>query len=77
MGSRLVEDHILGREEHCREQEEPVPMSSTLKDQLVKELDYSPERSGTSSATWVGTGFRKSQQFKQRCIHNIMQNAQS
>ena len=29
MGSRLVEDRILGREEHCREQEEPVPMRST------------------------------------------------
>ena len=79
MGSRLVEDHILGREEHCQEQEELVPMSSTLKDQAVKELDYSSERSGTSSATWVGTGFKKSisQQFKQRCIHNIMQNAKS
>ena len=77
MGSRLVEDRILGREEHCREQEEPVPMRSTEKDQLVKELDYSPERSGTSSATWVGTGFKKVQQFQQRCIHNIMQNATS
>ena len=77
MGSRLVEDHILGREEHCQEQEEPVPMSSTLKDQAVKELDYSPERIGTSSETWVGTGVKKSQQFKQRCIHNIMQNAES
>ena len=59
MGSRLVEDHILGREEHCQEQEELMPMSSTLKDQEVKELDYSPGRSGTSSATWVGTGVKK------------------
>ena len=77
MGSRLVEDHILGREEHCQEQEELMPMSSTLKDQEVKELDYSPGRSGTSSATWVGTGGKKVQQFKQRCIHNLMQNAKS
>ena len=59
MGSRLVEDHILGREEHCQEQEELMPMRSTLKDQEVKELDYSPGRSGTSSATWVGTGVKK------------------
>ena len=77
MGSRLVEDHILEREEHCQEQEERLPMSSTWKDQAVKELDCSPGRSGTSSETWVGTGVRKSQQFKQRCIHNIMQNAVS
>ena len=29
MGSRLVEDHILEREEHCQEQEERLPMRST------------------------------------------------
>ena len=77
MGSRLIEDHILEREEHCQEQEERLPMSSTWKDQAVKELDCSPGRSGTSSETWVGTGVKKGQQFKQRCIHNIMQNAVS
>ena len=77
MGSRLVEDHILEREEHCQEQEERLPMSSTWMDQVVEELDYSPGRSGTSSATWVGTGGKKVQQFKQRCIHNLMQNAVS
>ena len=77
MGSRLAEDHIHGREEHCQEQEELVPMSSTLKVQAEEELDYSPERSETSSATWVGTGLEKVQQFKLRCIHNTMHNAES
>ena len=76
MGSRPVEDHTLEHEEHCQEQEELVPMSSTLKDQAVKELGYSPERSGTSSATWEDTD-SKAQQFKLRCIHNTMQNAKS
>ena len=60
MGSRLVEDHILEREEHCQEQEERLPMRSTWKDQVVEELDYSPGGSGTNSATWIGTGVKKS-----------------
>ena len=77
MGSRLVEDHILEREEHCQEQEERLPMRSTWKGQVVGELDYSPGGSGTNSAAWVGTGGKKVQQFKQRCIHNLMQNAKS
>ena len=59
MGSRLVEDHILEREEHCQEQEERLPMRSTWKDLVVKELDYSPGGSGTKSATWIGTGVKK------------------
>ena len=65
MGSRRLEDHILEREEHCQEQEELVPMSSTMKVQVEGELDCSPERSETSSATWVGTGLEKVQQLKQ------------
>ena len=28
-GSRPVEDHILEHEEHCQEQEDSLPMSST------------------------------------------------
>ena len=28
-GSRPVEDHILEREQHCQEQEDSLPMSST------------------------------------------------
>ena len=63
MGSRLAEDHILEREEHCQGQEDSVPMSSTTKVHVVEELDYSPGRSGTRSAAWVGTG-EKVQQLK-------------
>ena len=56
MGSRLAEDHILEREEHCQGQEDSVPMSSTTKVHVAGELDCSPGRSETRSATWVGTG---------------------
>ena len=63
MGSRLAEDHILEREEHCQGQEDSVPMSSTTKVHVVGELDCSPGRSETRSATWVGTG-EKNQQLK-------------
>ena len=63
MGSRRVGDHILEPEEHCQEQEDSVPMSSTTKVHVVGELDCSPGRSETRSATWVGTG-EKVQQLK-------------
>ena len=53
MGSRRVGDHILEPEEHCQEQEDSVPMSSTTKVHVVGELDCSPGRSETRSATWV------------------------
>ena len=54
MGSRRVGDHIREPEEHCQEQEDSLPMSSTTKVHVVGELDCSPGRSGTRSATWVG-----------------------
>ena len=38
-GSRPVEDRILELEEHCQEQEELMPMSSTMQGQVQKELD--------------------------------------
>ena len=63
MGSRPVEDHTLEHEEHCQEQEDSLPKSSTTQVHVVGELDCSPGRSETSSATWVGTG-EKNQQLK-------------
>ena len=63
MGSRPVEDHTLEHEEHCQEQEDSLPKSSTTQVHVVGELDCSPGRSETSSATWVGTG-EKDQQLK-------------
>ena len=54
MGSRRFADHILEHEEHCQEQEDSVPVSSTTKDHVVGELDCSPGGSETRSATWVG-----------------------
>ena len=54
MGSRRFGDHILEPEEHCQEQEDSLPMSSTTKVHVVGELDCSPGRSETRSATWVG-----------------------
>ena len=62
-GSRPVGDHILEREEHCQEQEDSLPKSSTTQVHVEGELDCSPEKSETSSATWVGTG-EKIQQLK-------------
>ena len=59
-GSRPVEDHILEHEEHCQEQEDSLPKSSTTQVHVEGELDCSPERSETSSATWVGTGSKGS-----------------
>ena len=50
-GSRPVGDHILEREEHCQEQEDSLPMSSTAQVQVEGELDCSPGRSETSAAT--------------------------
>ena len=63
MGSRPVGDHTLEHEEHCQEQEDSLPKSSTTQVHVVGELDCSPGRSETSSATWVGTG-EKNQQLK-------------
>ena len=63
MGSRPVEDHTLEHEEHCQEQEDSLPKSSTTQVHVVGKLDCSPGRSETSSATWVGTG-EKNQQLK-------------
>ena len=63
MGSRPVGDHTLEHEEHCQEQEDSLPKSSTTQVHVVGELDCSPGRSETSSATWVGTG-EKIQQLK-------------
>ena len=60
MGSRLAGDRILELEERCQEQEDSVPMSSTTKVHVVGELDCSPGRSETRSATWVGTGEKSS-----------------
>ena len=60
MGSRPVEDHTLEHEGHCQEQEDSLPESSTTQVLVVGELDCSPERSETSSATWVGTGSKGS-----------------
>ena len=71
-GSRPVGDHILEHEEHCQEQEDSLPKSSTTQVQVEGELDCSPGRIETSAATWVGTG-AKVQQLKPRCIHNTMQ----
>ena len=62
-GSRPVGDRIHEHEEHCQEQEDSMPKSSTAQVQVEVELDCSPEGSETSSATWVGTG-EKSQQLK-------------
>ena len=62
-GSRPVGDHILEHEEHCQEQEDSMPKSSTTQVHVEGELDCSPEKSETSSATWVGTG-EKIQQLK-------------
>ena len=62
-GSRPVGDHILEREEHCQEQEDSLPKSSTTQVHVEEEQDCSPERSETSSATWLGTG-EKIQQLK-------------
>ena len=62
-GSRPVEDHILEHEERCQEQEDSLPKSSTTQVHVEGELDCSPEKSETSSATWVGTG-EKIQQLK-------------
>ena len=62
-GSRPVGDHILEHEEHCQEQEDSMPKNSTTQVLVEGELDCSPERSETSSATWVGTG-EKNQQLK-------------
>ena len=73
-GSRPVEDHILEHEEHCQEQEDSLPKSSTTQVQVEGELDCSPGRIETSAATWEDTGL-KAQQFKLRCIHNTMQNS--
>ena len=73
-GSRPVGDHILEHEEHCQEQEDSLPKSSTTQVQVEGELDCSPGRIETSAATWEDTGL-KAQQFKLRCIHNTMQNS--
>ena len=54
MGSRRFADHILEHEEHCQEQEDSLPVSSTPKGRVVGELDCSPGGSETRSATWVG-----------------------
>ena len=51
VGSRPVEDHILEHEEHCQEQEDSLPMSSTKQVQVEGELDCSPEGGETSAAT--------------------------
>ena len=59
-GSRPVEDHILEHEEHCQEQEDSLPKSSTTQVQVEGELDCSPGRIETSAATWVGTGSKSS-----------------
>ena len=58
-GSRPVGDHILEHEEHCQEQEDSLPKSSTTQVQVEGELDCSPGRIETSAATWVGTGSKK------------------
>ena len=59
-GSRPVGDHILEHEEHCQEQEDSLPKSSTTQVQVEGELDCSPRRIDTSAATWVGTGSKSS-----------------
>ena len=59
-GSRPVGDHILEHEEHCQEQEDSLPKSSTTQVQVEGELDCSPEGIETSAATWVGTGSKGS-----------------
>ena len=51
MGSRRFVDHILEHEEHCQEQEELLPRSSTTKGHVVGEVKCSPGRSETSAAT--------------------------
>ena len=58
-GSRPVGDHILEHEEHCQEQEDSLPKSSTTQVQVEGELDCSPGRIETSAATWVGTGSKR------------------
>ena len=63
MGSRPVGDHTLEHEEHCQEQEDSLPKSSTTQVHVEEEQDCSPGRSETSSATWAGTG-EKIQQLK-------------
>ena len=50
-GSRPVGDHIREHEEHCQEQEDSLPKSSTTQVHVEGELDCSPERSETSLAT--------------------------
>ena len=59
-GSRPVGDHILEHEEHCQEQEDSLPKSSTTQVQVEGELDCSPGRIETSAATWAGTGSKSS-----------------
>ena len=55
-GSRPVGDHTLEHDEHCQEQEDSLPKSSTTQDQVEGELDCSPGRIETSAATWEDTG---------------------
>ena len=51
MGSRRFVDHILEHEEHCQEQEDLLPRSSTMEDHVVGDVGCSPGRSETSAAT--------------------------